>query len=175
MFQFTHPGRGATRSSFTRWLVAPSFNSRTPGGVRLHKPERTLSGKLFQFTHPGRGATRCLAQPLPKRQSFNSRTPGGVRLALFCESSRNNLCFNSRTPGGVRLLSLRILAMIWMFQFTHPGRGATRATTMTIIWVEFQFTHPGRGATLFQIPITQVLVCFNSRTPGGVRHWRSPL
>ena len=36
----------------------------------------------------------------------------------------------------------------YMFQFTHPGRGATGVlTTDTSPIYEFQFTHPGRGAT----------------------------
>ena len=34
-------------------------------------------------------------------------------------------CFNSRTPGGVRLVVQLYLRTLGMFQFTHPGRGAT--------------------------------------------------
>ena len=34
MFQFTHPGRGATRRQRTCHPRLGSFNSRTPGGVR---------------------------------------------------------------------------------------------------------------------------------------------
>ena len=35
-----------------------------------------------------------------------------------------------------------------MFQFTHPGKGATGATLLlTAIPGAFQFTHPGKGAT----------------------------
>ena len=56
-FQFTHPGRGATTQEETREEGLPSFNSRTPGGVRL-VPDSDYSGVgMFQFTHPGRGAT----------------------------------------------------------------------------------------------------------------------
>ena len=56
MFQFTHPGRGATLLESGVLLLTRCFNSRTPGGVR-----------------PRSGfASSDLA-------SFNSRTPGGVR------------------------------------------------------------------------------------------------
>ena len=35
-----------------------------------------------------------------------------------------------------------------MFQFTHPGRGATKLQETIQDWeFKFQFTHPGRGAT----------------------------
>ena len=36
---------------------APSFNSRTPGGVRRHLVTMFIIPVTFQFTHPGRGAT----------------------------------------------------------------------------------------------------------------------
>ena len=56
--------------------------------------------------------------------------------------------FNSRTPGGVRLLSHTIIYYYGVFQFTHPGRGATITKRLvTCHKLLFQFTHPGRGAT----------------------------
>ena len=147
-----------------------SFNSRTPGGVRLSRPWHPLeqgevsihapregcdeSGYLthvgrytFQFTHPGRGAT-----------------------AGKVEIEPSILGFNSRTPGGVRLTCTDMLTATLRFQFTHPGRGATPWLFRTKICkcsfnsrtpggvrlnnplsegsvFKFQFTHPGRGAT----------------------------
>ena len=124
-FQFTHPGRGATTSNspFGRGIrvsihapregcdvatcraddMTASFNSRTPGGVRLlyvvisdyHEGfnSRTPGGvrrylcnkyglhSKFQFTHPGRGATQRYQSETTNLPSFNSRTPGGVRRA----------------------------------------------------------------------------------------------
>ena len=56
MFQFTHPGRGATCSLVTYSPSTYSFNSRTPGGVRHSMTTEEMP-------------VRC----------FNSRTPGGVR------------------------------------------------------------------------------------------------
>ena len=35
-----------------------------------------------------------------------------------------------------------------MFQFTHPGKGATDVSVVLMyLGDEFQFTHPGKGAT----------------------------
>ena len=83
------------------------------------------------------------------------------------------------------------------FQFTHPGRGATTYQKFrTLRHHLFQFTHPGRGATdptsttgkdkdvSIHAPregcddrlidnIRSAAECFNSRTPGGVRHPRN--
>ena len=56
-FQFTHPGRGATDSERSPPAEQTSFNSRTPGGVRLKLLTHQRTHILFQFTHPGRGAT----------------------------------------------------------------------------------------------------------------------
>ena len=58
MFQSTHPGRGATRSTRVLCPFCWRFNPRTPGGVR-HQSE-TLSRTV--------------------EDRFNPRTPGGVRL-----------------------------------------------------------------------------------------------
>ena len=58
----------------------------------------------------------------------------------------------------------------FLFQFTHPGRGATDISeVITTALTEFQFTHPGRGATLEFFLMRFLLMSFNSRTPGGVR------
>ena len=101
---------------------------------------------LFQFTHPGRGATITLPQGYPTGRSFNSRTPGGVRLSTRY-IRKPALSFNSRTPGGVRHTINFLNEMDYKFQFTHPGRGATR----------------------HELTIYTSKTSFNSRTPGGVR------
>ena len=80
MFQFTHPGRGATELFGTENLSVAGFNSRTPGGVRPHSPSDVDALRLFQFTHPGRGATSDVRPCSCALVCFNSRTPGGVRL-----------------------------------------------------------------------------------------------
>ena len=82
MFQFTHPGRGATGNVPLVNETNTSFNSRTPGGVRPNSGTLRFGSIEFQFTHPGRGATPLLFYTLPPYRSFNSRTPGGVRLGF---------------------------------------------------------------------------------------------
>ena len=57
VFQFTHPGRGATMQDMCLSTTEIRFNSRTPGGVRLLRPSELELIVEFQFTHPGRGAT----------------------------------------------------------------------------------------------------------------------
>ena len=127
-----------------------SFNSRTPGGVRLKHILNHIDKQWFQFTHPGRGATSQGGQSYtfssvsihaPREgcdssapcygdegRSFNSRTPGGVRPRPSATSTRARSSFNSRTPGGVRLDAVVKGVESKAFQFTHPGRGATKDT-----------------------------------------------
>ena len=78
---------------------------------------------------------------------FNPRTPGGVRLSLTMIPFFIR-CFNPRTPGGVRLSLKRNISLAFLFQSTHPGRGATPIKNAHI-----KNSHS-----------------FNPRTPGGVRH-----
>ena len=57
-----------------------------------------------------------------------------------------------------------------MFQFTHPGKGATdKHLGDTEVTSEFQFTHPGKGATVTPTIIISLRKSFNSRTLGRVR------
>ena len=84
-------------------------------------------------------------------------------------STTDRRSFNSRTPGGVRHTNDFVSVGKIMFQFTHPGRGATRRVDRAIRSRAFQFTHPGRGATRRSATTRARLSGFNSRTPGGVR------
>ena len=191
MFQFTHPGKGATLSSYLRrkasqvsihapWegcdrgasSVAPSagcFNSRTLGRVRQYEAFLELKALWFQFTHPGKGATRgCLSDPM------------------------DDIRFNSRTLGRVRPEWTRVFIRAEEFQFTHPGKGATvedlqrveeievsihapwegcdsSSSTASLTRRRFQFTHPGKGATATGGSSPTSPPSFNSRTLGRVR------
>ena len=147
MFQFTHPGRGATSTGGTSFGDFLPFQFTHPGrgatGHQSHNEQRSE----FQFTHPGRGATVSFVISNCLCLSFNSRTPGGVRLELSIKGIHTDTSFNSRTPGGVRRAGNQIVNAYLQFQFTHPGRGATAKMAITEVTREFQFTHPGRGAT----------------------------
>ena len=100
-FQFTHPGRGATSLVLLSVLWVLSFNSRTPGGVRLEY--LNLSKKL--------------------NIGFNSRTPGGVRLVFAFSSYSLEHSFNSRTPGGVRPTGAIRLVYVYLVSIHAPREG----------------------------------------------------
>ena len=151
MFQFTHPGRGATQQRRCDRTHPWRFNSRTPGGVRLRAHYVIAPEDGFQFTHPGRGATSTRSI----RAAFAIVSIHAPREGCDPLSSARGAgvsSFNSRTPGGVRPTSQEPVETCWPFQFTHPGRGATSDLDY----------------------LDEVCSSFNSRTPGGVRRYRRP-
>ena len=102
MFQFTHPGKGATP------LAVYSAGWQ---GVSIHAPwEGCDFSKAFH---------KALSS------SFNSRTLGRVRLTPMPTAKTPRCCFNSRTLGRVRQESVNPELASIEFQFTHPGKGAT--------------------------------------------------
>ena len=46
LFQFTHPGRGATTLIKCTHYGTTCFNSRTPGGVRLYGAKLPIMGRI---------------------------------------------------------------------------------------------------------------------------------
>ena len=99
------PREGCDRRRLTSGLVSLSFNSRTPGGVRL------------ALTH-----SVCL--PI----SFNSRTPGGVRLP-YVNYYYGVKRFNSRTPGGVRPWRSRAVDALYNVSIHAPREGCDLKTS----------------------------------------------
>ena len=213
-FQFTHPGRGATTTQEVRPTplrvsihapregcdrrtllnagLPPSFNSRTPGGVRLSDAGGGEASDGVSIHAPREGCDTCRAFQPFCLSSFNSRTPGGVRQS-FSAIFVPLVSFNSRTPGGVRLACSRGMLQR-PFVSIHapregcdaPAVGATMVNEMvsihapregcdrgrkacTRVYRMFQFTHPGRGATRSAVANELAFTSFNSRTPGGVR------
>ena len=124
------------------------FNPRTPCGVR----PSSLSAHKF------------------RRSYFNPRTPCGVRRASF-SNQLVRVTISIHAPlAGCDVISAAQSAINWLFQSTHPLRGATRDVLQLRIAILFQSTHPLRGATLY-FPIDQPCFSyFNPRTPCGVRH-----
>ena len=197
MFQFTHPGKGATSTCSIRAAFAIEF----------------------QFTHPGKGATGLLrlasrlfvvsihapwegcdiqtSTPSARSKRFNSRTLGRVRRRTN-RMQATRICFNSRTLGRVRRIKKTTTGTTEKFQFTHPGKGATPYYDVEVYSdLPFQFTHPGKGATILGYapryceyvsihapwegcddapPVSKINGnSFNSRTLGRVRQFhRSP-
>ena len=146
-FQFTHPGRGATKI-----INAKSFTPR----VSIHAPREGCDVGAcidfvpllaFQFTHPGRGATYLHRRHPPYARGFNSRTPGGVRLPTGGRPPPHQGGFNSRTPGGVRRFTAKNYNEQQSFNSRTPGGVRRSVDSEPSNLTEFQFTHPGRGAT----------------------------
>ena len=155
-------------------LVRPgSFNSRTPGGVRLRNGIASGKDALFQFTHPGRGATTPREVSNESRTGFQFTHPGRGATASRragaprgdvsihapregCDrclhySIRSRRSFNSRTPGGVR---------------RRPCRRGWRSSLCVSIHA------PREGCDVSLAEHLRVIRSFNSRTPGGVRRRR---
>ena len=123
----------------------------------------------FQFTHPGRGATTVsVSSDLihsvsihAPREGCDSRDPMLVVLSAG---------FNSRTPGGVRLVTGSTIKLVRLVSIHAPREGCDlRVSALAGFLTMFQFTHPGRGATILAKSPLMLRPCFNSRTPGGVR------
>ena len=80
---------------------------------------------MFQFTHPGRGATSGRQDLRNINRCFNSRTPGGVRRLLDVGlTSLYSVSIHAPREGCDSVHKL-LLPFPLLFQFTHPGRGAT--------------------------------------------------
>ena len=58
MFQFTHPGRGATRGNRLYFRKSELVSIHAPReGCDYVVDKLCDESNMFQFTHPGRGAT----------------------------------------------------------------------------------------------------------------------
>ena len=146
------------------------FNSRTPGGVRqleglpsrsllhvsIHAPREGCDESLPTLRHsmaevsihaPREGCDGDSVRLHGRHLGVSIHAPReGCDVEVF-RGATGLSGFNSRTPGGVRRRSSPERTLALWFQFTHPGRGATKPLGRLSHAREFQFTHPGRGAT----------------------------
>ena len=172
-FQFTHSGRGATYRQGSPCTRRCRFNSRTLGRVRL------LISMLFPPTPrvsihaPWEGCDHARTHRSCLWGCFNSRTLGRVRPLTGAKRFPTE-GFNSRTLGRVRL-SWRRLVRLLCVGFNSRTLGRVRQCIMTSIVarIMFQFTHPGKGATPSWEASLVILDSFNSRTLGRVRRRRA--
>ena len=189
-FQFTHPGKGATRPRLFGRGRHPCFNSRTLGRVRLsnhgsarrysvsiHAPwegcdlrwsRSFLNIGLVSIHAPWEG---CDVRPRLRRL----RLPVSIHAPWEgCDMSSTDkrgfeLCFNSRTLGRVRLPLSRWRAIGWAFQFTHPGKGATDPPRRPCGAPRVSIHAPWEGCDSQGSSSTHRRRSFNSRTLGRVR------
>ena len=104
-FQFTHPGKGATRIQLSASPRLMGFNSRTLGRVRPCSRIYAQCPQRFQFTHPGKGATSTASGSVIFSGNVSIHAPWeGCDVGGWC-FGRFHSCFNSRTLGRVRRCS----------------------------------------------------------------------
>ena len=178
-----------------------NFNPRTPRGVRrgicpiLPQPLEYIS-----IHAPREG---CDYPTSPRRISctdFNPRTPRGVRRGGGrCTDATPSVYFNPRTPRGVRPpLSVLPQTNTFVFQSTHPARGATEAYRGFYRILGISIHAPREGCDIEQpgiglghlaisihapregcdgstVPPPLLYSNFNPRTPRGVRRHRSSM
>ena len=105
MFQFTHPGKGATLS------YPLSHQSRD---VSIHAPWEGCDSKgmdlgdtnqIVSIHAPWEGCDSTTMSSDQQMLCFNSRTLGRVRPSLRADAHHPHRRFNSRTLGRVRLRS----------------------------------------------------------------------
>ena len=146
VFQFTHPGRGATALLDERAVVVEVSIHAPREGCDSSSKSRATTFFTFQFTHPGRGATD-LGRHVRRELRVSIHAP---REGCDCR-------------GGVERLSL------CRFQFTHPGRGATWDTIKGFGGIIVSIHAPREGCDADRQHQATKTQSFNSRTPGGVR------
>ena len=153
LFQFTHPGKGATaRRRCGRGSQKVSIHAPWEGCdasiASSHSPP-----KRFQFTHPGKGATVVIPPPSRARVRFQFTHPG-----------------KGATPA-----AHSVSVFSWWFQFTHPGKGATGPYSPHPKYRKrFNSRTLGRVRHL-SFQSHQSSPSFNSRTLGRVRRIGKPL
>ena len=146
-FQFTHPGRGATISRPRAGVVAE---------VSIHAPREGCD-------------LGVLDSPRPSVRRFNSRTPGGVRLMLISHIPESLLVSIHAPREGCDFVFNNAKVFLGVFQFTHPGRGATRETLRAEDLSPVSIHAPREGCDSCRRLYRIGSLSFNSRTPGGVR------
>ena len=146
MFQFTHPGRGATWRRALPSRRVRRFNSRTPGGVRQMPTGGKLEFRTVSIHAPREGCDTDYHMSVDQRVKFQFTHPGRGATFLMEDIKQGK-----------------------EFQFTHPGRGATVYSGADGREMRVSIHAPREGCD----PRPSSCPCrrrsFNSRTPGGVR------
>ena len=125
-FQFTHPGRGATKMGHSIQPFPP----------------------MFQFTHPGRGATHaCVLQGVDDDVSIHAPREGCDIESRVTELER--VSFQFTHPGRGATMVLQLVVQRDEVSIHAPREGCDLKCAPYYINKKFQFTHPGRGATSF--------------------------
>ena len=169
VFQSTHPGWGATQPIYLGELSA-EFQSTHPGwGATQHQ----LQMKRFtdvSIHAPRVGCDAPQHSPEPCLRGFNPRTPGGVRPGRpFIASSGIGRVSIHAPRVGCDSPSQGLASLSAQFQSTHPGWGATLQVNVTLGVSKVSIHAPRVGCDTIGLSSIISFICFNPRTPGGVR------
>ncbi len=190
MFQFTHPGRGATtQTSVIHSLGRVSIHAPREGcdsvihslgreaGVSIHAPregcDADVTGdyliRLVSIHAPREGCDVQTERSPTRSLSFQFTHPGRGATPPSRRSPAPIGGFNSRTPGGVRLVRLSVSKALESVSIHAPREGCDVVSRLhQQIPTSFNSRTPG-GVRRLSISKVLLNLSFNSRTPGGVR------
>ena len=135
------------------------------------RPTRRLPSFMlgqFQSTHPGRGATIAPIFKVPSLIVSIHAPRAGCDYRAIQQDGRD--CVSIHAPrAGCDFIAGNLLYLFFLFQSTHPGRGATLYNHQKGQTQCFNPRTPG-GVRLSSRCTTLGQDSFNPRTPGGVRH-----
>ena len=143
-----------------------SFNSRTLGRVRLSTRSIRAAFAIVSIHAPWEGCDQVEDRGLGILGGFNSRTLGRVRLKATVYCIHNDTVSIHAPWEGCDARRVRRKSFSIAFQFTHPGKGATKRSTPIVGACEFQFTHPGKGATSLGTHLIRSQSTFQFTHPG---------
>ena len=139
-------GRVRLRISSSSWASC-CFNSRTLGRVRRYSLTAHSRSGSFQFTHPGKGAT-LHQRAFQGCDGVSIHAPWEGCDRLLMARALRGICFNSRTLGRVRRKHHNNLIYQPRVSIHAPWEGCDLALGYRLrSSPRFQFTHPGKGAT----------------------------
>ena len=169
-FQSTHPARGATAPLRLALRRLAPFQSTHPARGATWQRIPSFHLAIISIHAPREGCDGGETDPAPASDYFNPRTPRGVR-PLSVVPQTNTFVFQSTHPArGATLQSLKIICPMWYFNPRTP-RGVRPSACWVTTWsiYGFQSTHPARGATDGGVQSDADHRNFNPRTPRGVR------
>ena len=141
--------------------------------MRPHRAHRAPLGHLVSIHAPWEGCDPN-ERDTEDKQHVSIHAPWeGCDASAFGINISLIVSFNSRTLGRVRLGRYSKLSDDRMFQFTHPGKGATRESHPQHPYLQVSIHAPWEGCDTSRLPIVYTINSFNSRTLGRVRLSRS--
>ena len=154
----------------------PSFNPRTPCGVRRRGSPELRRLQDISIHAPRAGCDLLSPAVLAHSGNFNPRTPCGVRQASAVCGSRTGCDFNPRTPCGVRPLSNKMRVVASDISIHAPRAGCDYGMLKAPVKTCISIHAPRAGCDLFHPAMHSTTKDFNPRTPCGVRRvYPSPL